>query len=168
MFVALKLNVIHNVSPLSEDFENPQPEMLLPKSFFVLSFFLFSFFVYLKRCIFQAFSISENEHPMSSSRQRHTNSIARFQESDLILVIAPYQTQNNNIVLLALIIVNSLDFDLPDWRIKLWEAFHNSIFYFEKLTRIKRQYCDLLRLVILLQKVHHVSQYHLRLFRIRL
>jgi hypothetical protein len=48
------------------------------------------------------------------TRQSNTDSVASFEEAYLIFVVAPYETQDDYVVFLALVVVYGSDFDPLD------------------------------------------------------
>ena len=99
---------------------------------------------------------------MSSPRQRHVHSVAFFQESDGLLIVATDARNNDNVVFLALVVVNGCDMDIL-YRVVLEIPVPlDEVSDEQQLSPVERSDRDLLWRVTLLKKVerklcHHFS-----------
>jgi hypothetical protein len=102
MIDAFELQNFSNLLILAEHRKNLVPKMFLPFTLFVDHEMCW--------CLINELSISKDEHSLLSSGQCNVDPIAFFQESNLIVFVAPDTWKNNDFVLLPLVVVNGHDF----------------------------------------------------------
>ena len=83
-------------------------------------------------------------------------------------MVASNQTQNNNIVLLSLVVINGLNPDPPNCRVLLLVLPSDLVLDAKQLTCVQRQHSDLVRVVPLLHQVNHKPDNDFSLFGVRL
>lgn len=108
MVLTLKNHMIGYFVPLIQNFDNFQPNVLL-------SVGLFIFFLIFERSITEALGISKNIKTLNSSGESNTNSVAGFEESNLVQMIVSYQGKNDDFVFFTLIVINCGNFNPSHW-----------------------------------------------------
>jgi hypothetical protein len=61
----------------------------------------------------QKFCVAEHVEATLRTRQRNTGSIIRRQKTDVVVAIAAHKTEDDNVILLALVAIHSHNFDPP-------------------------------------------------------
>ena len=112
----------------------------------------------------QRFHIAQDEHAVLGPRQSHTDAILNLEKTNHISNIIAHQRQNDNVVLVALVIVNCSHVDAIQRAQTVIDA---PLFaQLTQLGRISHQYRDPERIHPLLTQIMSQSQCHAHFVRI--